>query len=67
MATRGLHPMRLKKEIGFTLVFKIAALIVLWWVCFSKPIAPHLNAADIQLHLLGNTPSTQGANHANKS
>lgn len=29
----------LRKEIAWILVFKVVLLTVLWWLCFSKPLA----------------------------
>lgn len=47
----------LGKEIGLTLVLKLSLLVGLWYVCFSKPVRPHIKTPELAERLL-NTPKT---------
>ncbi len=42
----------LKKEITIILIIKLMLLTLLWYVCFSHPVAPQLNIQALGQHLL---------------
>lgn len=44
----------LRKEVIFILVLKLLLLYALWAICFSHPIAPHMNMTnqDVASHLI---------------
>ena len=54
--------MKLNAEICLTLAFKLTAMAVIWWLCFSHPIAPELKTSQMQQHFLG-TSETSHADH----
>ncbi len=45
-------PTPLKKEITIILIIKMMLLTVLWYVCFSHPVAPQINSQVLSQHLL---------------
>lgn len=42
----------LSREILLVMLIKLILLFLLWFYCFSHPIAKHLSATDINDHLL---------------
>ncbi len=52
----------LAREVTLVLVLKAGALTVLWWLCFSTPLAPRMSVAPerVAVQLLAPAPSPAG-------
>ena len=52
----------LAREVAFVLVLKTGALALLWWLCFSAPLAPRMSVAPdrVAAQLLAPVPPSAG-------
>jgi hypothetical protein len=52
----------LAREVALVLVLKTGALALLWWLCFSAPLAPRMSVAPdrVAAQLLAPVPPSAG-------
>lgn len=56
----------LGKDITWALAAKVVGLVLLWWLCFSNPIAHSLRASHIKAKLFGQ-PHHQTQTHSTET
>lgn len=44
---------KLRRDLTFTLFFKLILLLALWWLCFADPVQNHLTLLQIKQHWIG--------------